>query len=685
MASSSRERTTMSTQEFLWLEEIESPRSLAWVQEQNRHSLARLEQDPRFEPLMQAAIKNYTATDRIPYGTSMGGRIHNFWQDLDHVKGIWRTTTLEQYAREDSQWQTLLDIDALAEEEGEDWVYKGRTCLGPDFNRCLVHLSRGGSDAMESREFDITDGNFVSGGFFVSEAKSRIDWLDRDQLLIGTDFGRGTLTSSGYPRQIRRWRRGTPLKKADILFEASRHDMIVEPRVCHRAEGSYAFVVRRPSFFTEEVWFVEASGHLRKLPFPDDAEFTGVFAEKLLAKLRTRWTLGDTTFSAGSLVSINLQESLDRGEPVDPQLVLVPSPEMAIKDVSAGRSAVFVSAMQDVDGVLFELRPGPDGRWLKKKVPLPAGGSIELTSNDPVDDIVMINFESFLVPTRLHMLNQGAEPQVIKAMPERFDAGNFKSEQFFATSRDGTQIPYYVVSANDLTYDGTAPTYLYAYGGFEVSLTPTYLTAMGIEWLKAGGVFVVANLRGGGEYGPEWHRAALLENRQRAFDDCIAVAEDLIAKRFTSPRHLGIRGGSNGGLLVTAVMVQRPELFNAVICAVPLIDMLRYHKLSAGASWMAEYGDPEIPEQAAFIAGYSPYQNIRDDVHYPEVFFWTNTKDDRVHPGHARRMVANMLSRGHSVLYFENTGGGHGGGADAMALARTTALELVFLMQKLMQ
>lgn len=674
----------MTTPQFRWLEEIESPRALAWVEERNRHALARLETDPRFEPMLHAAIENYTAEDRIPYGTAMGARIHNFWQDRRHVKGIWRATTLDAYASQSPEWHTILDIDALAAEEEQDWVYKGRTCLGPRFELCLVHLSPGGGDAVELREFDIRAANFVTGGFFVPAAKSRVDWLDENHLLIATDFGPGTLTTSGYPRQIRKWRRGSRLEDAELLFEADLADMTVMPIVMHRAEGSFAFLIRQPSFFTEEVWFLDPDNGLRRVPFPDDADFKGVFAEKLVAELRTGWHAGGDRFSAGSLVCMEMQRSLDVGLPVNVQTILPAGDRTAIKGVSLGRDAVFVSVMEDVSGVVMELRPGPDGDWIGKRVGLPAAGSIEIVCDDPIDDIVMLGFESFVAPPTLYLMDQGAEPREIKSLPAQFDPARFRQTQYFATSRDGTRVPYYVVAPEDLAFDGKAPTYLFAYGGFEVPLTPAYPTALTLEWIKAGGVYVQANLRGGGEYGPAWHHAALLENRQRAFEDCIAVAEDLIARRITCPEKLGIRGRSNGGLLVTAVMVQRPELFHAMICGVPLIDMLRYHKLSAGASWIGEYGDPDIPEQAAFIARYSPYQLIEDDVHYPEVFFWTNTKDDRVHPSHARRMVANMLSKGHPVLYFENTAGGHAGGGDPLALARVTALELVYLMQKLM-
>jgi len=675
---------TMPELDYLWLEEIESRASLDWVRKRNSLSLARLEGDRRYETLRQAAIDNYTADDRIPYVTHVKGQAHNFWQDGEHVKGIWRQTTLESYATDSPDWQTVLDIDALAQEENEDWVYKGRTCLRPDYHLCLIHLSRGGSDAVEIREFDVHAGSFVANGFYLPVAKTQVAWLDEHYLLVATDFGPHSLTTSGYPRMIKKWRRGTKLEDAELLFTASETDMAVSPVTIHREEGSYSFLSRRPEFFLEENHYLAPDGQLQKVPLPEDAEFKGVFLDKLVASLRTDWLVDGHTFKAGSLICIDFKASLNQGKAINPQTILGSTDKRAIKGVVLGQDLIYVSLMEDVDGVLLELRPSRELGWIEKKVVLPAKGSINLVTNDPIGDLTMFNYESFLTPSRLYLMSQGGEPEVIKLLPEKFLSDQYVSEQYFATSRDGTRVPYYVVSSKDLVRDGNAPAYLYAYGGFEVSLTPDYLSVMGIEWLKAGGVFVQANLRGGGEYGPSWHKAALKENRQRAFDDFIAVAEDLIDRKITSPRRLAIRGGSNGGLLVTAVMVQRPELFGAVICAVPLIDMLRYHKLSAGASWMAEYGNPDIPEEAAYIEQYSPWQNVRVDATYPEVFFWTNTKDDRVHPSHARRMVAKMLSQGHKVLYYENTEGGHGGGADPLAQAHTTALELVFLMQTLM-
>lgn len=672
----------MQQDDFLWLEDIESGAALEWVDSRNQVSLARLQGDARYADFRRRAIAYLTDDRRLPYGQHLHGTIRNFWQDEDHVKGILRETTVGSYVSETPEWTLVLDIDELAAEESEDWVYKGRTCLGPEQSRCLIHLSRGGSDAVEIREFEFGDRNFVTAGFFLPEAKTQVQWLDQDHLLVGTDFGPGSLTASGYARLLKIWQRGTPLDQAELVFEAAETDMLVSAHTIHRPEGDFTFIIRLPAFFQQEIHLYEA-GNVTRLPIPLEVNYHGMLGELFLFELRSDWRIDQDAFAAGDLVSIDLRKSLAAGEPVDVERVFSPGAGMAIKSAVIGRDAVYLFAMDDVDGRLFELRPTLDG-WHRKTVGLPDKGSLDLVTNDPIDDVLMVKYESFTVPASLYLLNQGADPELIKSEPARFDAAGIATRQYFAVSKDGTRVPYYVIGREDMPLDGSNPTVAYAYGGFEVSLTPAYLGTIASTWLQSGGVWVQANLRGGGEYGPDWHKAALLENRQLAYDDFIAVAEDLVARKITSPEKLGIRGGSNGGLLVTAVMVQRPALFGAVVCAVPLIDMLRYHRLSAGASWMAEYGNPDVPAQADYIRQYSPYQNVLADVDYPEVFFWTNMKDDRVHPSHARRMVAKMLSQGHEVLYFENTEGGHGGGADPIALAHTSALELVYLMQQLM-
>lgn len=675
--------TPETGEDFLWLEEIQGERALAWVAEQNADSLGKLKGDPRYEPLRAAAEQVYTSTDRIPYGEYYGGKLHNFWQDDKNTKGLVRVTTLEEYTSDEPSWDVLLDIDALAKAEDENWVYKGRNCLAPAYTRCLISLSRGGGDAVEIREFDLTTRQFIEDGFFIPEAKTQSEWLDKDHLLVATDEGAGSLTTSGYPRILRKWKRGTALTDAPILLEAEVTDTLVAASTIHRPEGDYTFLISLPAFFQETIHYLGKDDRVMKLPLPNDVDFRGVFNGRVLAMMRSDWKVSeDLVAKQGSLVSIDLEESANTDKPTDVRVVYQPEENVAINSISVGRDGILISVLEDVSGALYEFREDDSG-WKSRRVDLPSNGSINVITTDPVSGITMVNFESFLTPDTLYLINQGSEPEPIKSLPARFDASDYQSEQRFAKSADGTRVPYYIVHRKDMKRDGSAPTLTDAYGGFEVARTPAYFGALGMSWIEAGGVYVLANIRGGGEYGPRWHRAALKENRQKAYDDYIAVHEDLIASNVTSADKLAIRGGSNGGLLVTAVMVQRPDLYQAVICAVPLIDMLRYHKLSAGASWMGEYGDPDIPEQREYISRYSPYQNVSADASYPNVFFWTNTLDDRVHPSHARRMVAKMRSMGHDVLYYENTEGGHGGGADPLTLSHTTALELVYLMQQL--
>ncbi len=671
---------------YLWLESVEGARSLAWAAEQNAKSLLRLQGDPRFEEIRNQVGEILTSDDRIPFANLVNGMVYNFWQDDEHVRGILRRTTLENYTLEEIQWETVLDVDALANLENANWVYKGRRCLSSDPGRCLLSLSDGGKDAVVIREYDLDNQVFVDGGFELDEAKTRLAWVDANTLLVGTDFGAGSLTTSGYPRTIRLWRRGIAINEAEQLFEIGAEDVSAGAFTVSLADRDYSFVDRSPDFFTEETLLLTDEGLLAKLPLPIDANFQGVLGQSAIVLLRSDWSSGvGETFSAGSLIAMNLVDSARTGVATDVATILAPTSSAevdAISGVAITSESIYISALKDVAGVILRARIGNDG-WELSRVSLPENGAIQVVSADDHTDTVMLTYESFLVPDTLYLIEGDADPRVIKALKPRFDASDLVTEQKFARSADGTRIPYFIVRSATTPMDGSTPTELTAYGGFEVSRTPTYMPALDQVWLTRGGAFVLANIRGGGEYGPEWHQSALLENRQRVFDDFIAVAEDLIASGLTSSEHLGIRGGSNGGLLVTAVMVQRPELFKGIISAVPLIDMLRYHKLLAGASWMAEYGNPDIPEHHAFISEYSPYQLVSADVDYPEIFLWTNPKEDRVHPGHARKMAARMIEQGHDIIYFENAEGGHGGGANLMQQAQTTAMQLVYLLQQL--
>ncbi len=672
------------TDPYLWLEEVEGEKALDWVRARNKESLAVLEGDARFKPFEEQALEIVNAADRIPYGVYRGGHVYNFWQDETHVRGIWRRTSLDSYRSDAPEWETILDVDALADAEEENWVYKGVSCLAPDYTRCLLTLSRGGKDASVIREYDIEKKAFVDGGFVIPEAKSRFSWLDEDRLLVGSDFGEGSLTSSGYPRIIKLWARGTDLAEAKTVFEGEVDDVSVSSFTIKRPTETVTLIVRSFSFFDRTYYVLDDAGGLRELPMPSHVDLEDLFAGHLLLTPQKDWTVGDTVHEKGTLLAMDLASFMETGDLPPLQTLYKPDERSAVQGVSASRSAVVVSILSNVTSTMKRFR-FEDGAWQADDIALPENGSANVSSINPFNDTVFVNYESFLVPDTLYALDVAdLSLAPLKQLPERFSADGLVTRQLEATSKDGTKVPYFVIHREDLALDGTNPTLLYGYGGFRIPLDPSYSGITGKLWLERGGVYVIANIRGGGEFGPRWHEAALKLNRQRAYDDFIAVGEDLVARKITSPRHLGIYGGSNGGLLVGVAFTQRPDLMNAVLCAVPLLDMLRYHKLLAGASWIGEYGDPDIAEERAAIAAYSPYQNVKPDVSYPEVFFVTSTKDDRVHPGHARKMAARMMEQGHAILYYENIEGGHSASANLKQIAYRLALQYVYLSRKLM-
>ncbi len=669
---------------YLWLEEIQGEKALAWVKKQNDRTLKVLTGDSRYQPAYGRILGIYQSPDRIAYGQLRAGHVDNFWQDRDHVRGLWRRTTLASYKTDAPEWEVLLDIDKLAAEEGENWVWKGASCLPPAYTRCLVSLSRGGGDAVVVREFDTTTKRFVSDGFQLPEGKQWLAWLDADHLLVASPHAGGMKNRSGYPRTIRIWKRGEPLAKARTLFTGAETDAFVFPVVEHGQDGRHeAFVVQAPDFFHQTVYHLGSDGRLQKLPLPADVDFKGLYAGQVIVQLRSAWALGDTAgrLAEGSVVSIPLAE-LAAGDLSGATTVMAPNRRVTVRDATIGRNGVYVAILDNVKGRLVQAVRAPGG-WRLQPIRLPADGTVSVVATDPFTDAVLVNYESFLKPDTLYVIEGTGKPQAIKALAPRFDAGRYVVDQFFAESEDGTKVPYFLIRRKDMPHNATTPTILYGYGGFEIALTPQYLSPMAIEWLEAGGAYVVANIRGGGEFGPRWHRAALKENRPKAYADFAAVAYDLVARRVTTPKRLGIYGRSNGGLLVTATMVRYPELFGAVAAGVPLTDMLRYHKLLAGASWIGEYGDPDKPEERAFIATYSPYQNLKEGVRYPPIFFITSTLDDRVHPGHARKMAARMMALNQDVLYYENTQGGHAGAANLPERARYDSLILVFMLRKL--
>jgi prolyl oligopeptidase len=665
---------------YLWLEEVDGARARAWVEERNRLSEAELEAEPRFDALRARLRAILDSTDRIPYAGCHAGLLYNFWRDAGHARGIWRRTSLEEYRKDVPDWELLIDLDQLARDEGENWVWGGVTWLEPEGDRCLVALSRGGGDAHVLREFDAGLGCFVRDGFTLPEAKSDVAWIDRDTLFVGTDFGPGSLTESGYPRIVKQWRRGTPLLDAVTVYEAAPDDLSASGWRDATPGFEREFVQRQIGFYSSEL-FLRRGGALLKVPKPEDANAFAV-RDQLVIELRSDWELGGRIYPQGALLAADFDAALAGAAHFE--ILFAPSPTTSLDGLTVTRDALLLRVLDKVKNRIVELRR-LDGAWQPRALPLPAMGALDTWAFDAAaSNRYFLTVTGFTEPATLYLMEAGSDArEQLKAMPAFFAAEGLVVHQFEAQSGDGTRVPYFAVMHRDTRLDGDNPTVLYGYGGFEVALKPSYGAISGAAWLEDGGVYVIANIRGGGEFGPRWHQAALGEQRQRAFDDFIAVAEDLHARRISSPRRLGIMGGSNGGLLVGAVLTQRPELFNAVVCQVPLLDMRRYHLLLAGASWMGEYGDPDDPAQWAWIARYSPYHQVRAGARYPRVLFTTSTRDDRVHPAHARKMAARMLEQGHDLLYWENLEGGHAGAADNAQTARMWALTWTFLRRQL--
>jgi len=679
--------TSEASDPYVWLEDVEGERAMAWVKDHNAHSLGVLQGDPRYEPLHQQALAIVQARDRIPSpGFTHDGHIDNFWQDAQHVRGVWRRTTLDSYKTAEPQWETVLDIDALAEAESANWVYKGSTCLAPEERYCLISLSNGGKDAVTLREFDSVTRSFVEGGFFLPESKGGATWLNRDTLLISRDFGVGTLTNSGYPMIVKRMMRGQSLDQADVLFMGEPTDVSVSGYTLRDADGvlKATLINRSIDFYSSETYRVTDDGAAVKLALPAKSDITGLVAGQLVVSLKQDWTApSGQDFKSGDLIAWPLDAWLE--DPATPAvLVLRPTERQAVEGVNATRNTLVVALYDNVRGSVRVYRPG-ETEWTHTTLDLPQNVSVGVGSASETDDKVFVSVTGYLNPSSLWLADAatGAVDQV-KSMPAKFDATGMTVDQHEARSADGTMIPYFVVHKADMPLDGSNPTLLYGYGGFESSLLPGYSATVGKLWLERGGVYVIANTRGGGEFGPRWHEAALQQNRQRAHEDFQAVALDLIARDITSQPKLGIMGGSQGGLFMGAMLTQRPDLINAAVIQVPLFDMLRFHKLLAGDSWKGEYGDPDIPEQRAWIQAYSPYQNLRAGQPYPEVFIHTSTKDDRVHPGHARKAAARLEELGYPVLFYENTDGGHAAGANLQETARRLALEYTYLSRRLM-
>ncbi|HEY1250902.1 MAG TPA: prolyl oligopeptidase family serine peptidase [Thermoanaerobaculia bacterium] len=666
---------TTTDDPFQWLEDVQGDKALAWVKEQNAVSTKLFESRPEYEPIFKRTLEILDSTEKIPTPELLGDTVYNFWRDDVHERGIWRRTTIASYRTATPQWETVIDVDALAKAEGKSWVWHGAACLPPANERCLVSLSPGGSDAHVVREFDTKTKEFVSAGFTLPEFKSRTAWRDKDTLWVGTDFGSGSLTDSGYPRIVKLWKRGTPLSEAKTVYEGKKEDVASTGTSEIQSDGRYDIVTRTPAFFRQEI-FLLSGDRLVKLDVPEDCEPRAFFRGRILVSLRSDWSVGGRTYREGSLVAAKVDDLLSGKKSVE--VLFEPSARVSLADVGRTRDHVLLQLLDNVKSRLNALALEGDA-WKRTEIATPGIGTAALGAMDDQSESYFFTYEDFTTPESLWLSENGARADKVKSMPAFFDAAGMTTEQYEATSKDGTKIPYFVVRPKGVKDDGTAPTLLHGYGGFEISEVPTYNGARGAAWLSRGGVYVEANIRGGGEFGPAWHKGAVKENHIHNFEDFSAVARDLIARKISSPRHLGIMGGSQGGLLVGGTYLLYPDLFHAVVVQVPLSDMKRFSHMLAGASWMAEYGDPDKPEDWAYIQTWSPYHLIKQGASYPTPFYWTNTRDDRVHPGHARKAVAKLESQGHPVYYFENTEGGHGAGAVNKQTAMVTALQYTYL------
>jgi len=666
---------------YVWLEDTYGAKPLEWVKEHNALSLKQLKSDPDYQKHYDSILAVLDANDRIPLGQVYASHVFNFWQDDAHVRGIWRRTTIASYESATPEWETLVDVDRLAEAENKNWVFKSASCA-LDLTRCLVQLSPGGGDTVVLREFDPVAKRFLDDGFNLGEAKAEAAYITADTILFSTDFGPGTLTISGYPRIVKVWRRGQPVSEARTVFEGTQDDVYVSPSVFQSSDGATPIIARYVTYFETE-YSVLAGDETVRLPLPLSADVKAEIGGQLILTLRKDWTPENgSLIRQGSLIAFPLKEFLATRKTPSVSLIYTPSARGSVDRVMAGRDAVYAAIFENVTGSVHAFRPdAATGKWSDTRLDLPAGGSTSVVSVNEFGPEAYLTYMGFLTPNTLYSEKGAAKPAAIKSMAARFDAAPYVETQYEATSKDGTKIPYFVVRGKDAR--GPQPMLLYGYGGFEISQTPFYWTSMGRIWLPKGGAYAVANIRGGGEFGPGWHDSATKLNRQRAYDDFIAVAEDMVARGLTTQRQLGIMGGSNGGLLVGAVAVERPDLFAAVVCQVPLLDMIRFVKLGAGASWIGEYGNPDIPEERAAILKYSPYQNVARGVKYPPIFFVTATSDDRVTPVHARKMAAKMEEQGHEVLFYENMDGGHAAAANHAQQAEMNALTYVYLAQKL--
>ncbi|GAA1610538.1 prolyl oligopeptidase family serine peptidase [Actinoplanes couchii] len=669
----------MTDDAYRWLEDLDSPAALEWVTARNAETTATLSGD-RFARTKDALREVLDSKDRIPLPNRRGdGLWYDFWTDADHPRGLWRRTTAEGFRHDEPEWDVLLDVGALNRAEGENWTWKRVAVLRPGYHRCMISLARGGSDTAVIREFDLTTRTFVTGGFALPESKGGVSWRDADHLLVSADFGPGSLTASGYARVVKLWRRGTPLAEAETVLAGETEDVLVTASWDATPGFERGLVTRLVTFFRAEHHLYRADGELVRIDVPEDAVID-LHREWMLVTLRSEWTVGGVTYPAGVLLAVDLEGFLAGRR--EPTVLFEPDEHTSLTGWSWTRNHLLLATSRDVRSRIEILTPGGPV-W--RREPVPGAGEFDQTTIldtcPALDDTFLLSSEGFLRPATLSLGTAGGDLEVLKQGPAFFDTTGMTVRQFFAVSADGTRVPYFVAGPGGGSTP--SPTLLYGYGGFEVPMSPSYSGLTGRGWLAHGGTYVLANIRGGGEYGPAWHQAALREGRLRAYEDFAAVAADLVTRGITTPQQLGTSGGSNGGLLMGVMLTRYPELFGAVVARVPLLDMRRYTQLLAGKSWIAEYGDPDVEQDWAFLREFSPYQNVRADRAYPPMLLLTSTRDDRVHPAHARKMMALLTEKGHRAAYYENVEGGHGGAADNEQAALLWALTFEFLRREL--
>ncbi|MDA8018919.1 MAG: prolyl oligopeptidase family serine peptidase [Thermoanaerobaculia bacterium] len=668
---------------YLWLEELRSERALEWVAGENERSTSRLESTAIFETLVRDAEVVLGERAHLPLAEIMGDHAYGFWQDDGNPRGVWRRTPVASYLGGEPKWETLLDLDELAAEEGEPWAWAGVRCLEPENDRCLVGLSRSGIAAAIWREFSVSQRDFVEGGFVLPEAQSNWAWMDEDTLFVATDWGDGK-TGDAYSLVAKLWTRGEPMGDARVVVDASADGTSVWPETAYRPEGRFAYVGVSRGWLDTTYHAVAQDGRLTRLPCSSACEPRGYIEGRILFEIRNDWTHGGADYKKGSLVAVDV-------ESLDSELVYAPETDESVRSVHVGRSAVFVEVLQNVESVVrrFERR---EGAWAHSSIDLPDGGVVQLApvrgrrneSSNPESNALLISREGIATPPTLYYLDADGEVRQIYRLEPSFEAADIRVEQRWTRSSDGVRVPYFVAAKQSALEDGDAPVMLYGYGGFHIPVLPRYRPIHGKLWLEHGGIYVIANIRGGGEFGARWHEAAIKEGRQNAFDDFYAVAEALVADGVTRPERIGIWGASNGGLLTAVALTQRPDLFGAVLSEVPVLDMLRYTELG-GSDWIDEFGDPEHPRERAFLRSISPYHNIRDGNAYPPVLVVSSSMDDVVHAGHARKFVARLHEAGADVLYYEATEGGHGGTGLASGAAYEWALQYAFLHETLFE